>query len=93
VLDDHDRRVRHVDPDLDHARRDEHVQSPAAKPSSPGPALRFHAAVQKTDSVLGEHFVGQVVSFLAALRSTCSIPRPVGAAAVIGRRRAAPVKA
>ncbi len=50
VLDDHHRRVRDVDADLDHRRRDEHVELPGAKRAHHRLLLlRRHLAVQQAD--------------------------------------------
>ena len=49
-LDDHHRRVRHVDPDLDHAGRDEHVGGAGGEPlHRPRLLARGHLPVQQLD--------------------------------------------
>src|SRR6478672_11033302 len=53
LLNDHDRRVRHVDADLDHRRRDEHVELACLEPRHQlPPVARSQAPVKKTDSVV-----------------------------------------
>ncbi len=55
LLDDHDRRVRDVDADLDHRRRDEHVELALLERAHHLAALgRLEPAVQQPDAVPGE---------------------------------------
>ena len=55
LLHDHDRRVRDVDADLDHRRRDEHVQLALLERAHHLAALRgLEPAVQQPDPVPGE---------------------------------------
>ena len=50
MLDQHDRGVRHVDPDLDHGRRDEHLDLAVPEPPHHGIALLgFHPPVNQPD--------------------------------------------
>ncbi len=66
VLDDHDRRVRHVDADFDDGRRDEDVELPARKGlHDPVLVVRLHAAVQERDSICREDVLLQVVGHLS----------------------------
>ena len=52
LLDDHDRRVRDVDADLDHRRRHEHVELPRLELRHQlAPLGRSQAAVQEPDAV------------------------------------------
>ena len=54
-LDDHDRRVRHVDADLDHRRRDEHVQVAGLEARHQLAALgRTQTPVQQADAVTAQ---------------------------------------
>ena len=51
LLDDHHRRVRDVDADLDHRRRDEHVELPRLEPRHQvAPVGRLQPAVQAADA-------------------------------------------
>ena len=65
VLDDHDAGVRHVDPDFDNRRRDEHVQlTRDERVHHPLLRVGLHASVQETDAVFRKDFLRQVVGHL-----------------------------
>ena len=65
LLHDHDRRVRDVDPDLDHGRRDEDVQLARLERGHHAPALvRAQASVHAADSVTAKLGRAQPLGFL-----------------------------
>ncbi len=62
VLDDHDRGVRHVNADLDHGRRDEHLYLAADEAAHHLFLLGgLHPAVQEADGEVREDAVAQVL--------------------------------
>ena len=59
-LDEHHRRVRDVDTDLDHRGRDEHVVAPVPEVGHDGVLVpRLHAAVQGGDAQLGKDLLAE----------------------------------
>ena len=59
VLDDHDRRRRHIDPDLDHRRRHQQVDRLAGEPGrDPVLLRRLHPAVDQADAAGRQSFQG-----------------------------------
>ena len=65
LLDDHHRRVRDVDADLDHRRRDEHVELARLEARHQLAALgRLEAAVQAADAELAELGAAQALGLL-----------------------------
>ena len=71
VLHQHHGRVRHVDADLDHRRRDEHVRlARAERVHAASFSVGPHPAVEQGDVELGEHLGRQAIGLLLGGR-TC----------------------
>ena len=71
LLDDHDRRVRDVDADLDHGRRDEHVElAVLERPHHLAPVGRLQPAVDQADAVAGELGAPQPLRLLLGRRAS-----------------------
>ena len=85
LLDDHHRRVRNVDADLDHRRRDEHVELARleARPSGRGARAGFSRPCRQPTRKLAQLGAAQPVGLLLGRAGDATSPTPRRA----GRRR------